>query len=84
MDGERGETTNRLITSDKVENYKKEITKQLDILQVMMEAQMHLTDPKEVYTQLTKLSHKWHFITGEDRDFYQGCTFAIEHGIEWK
>ena len=50
----------------------------------MMEAHMHLTDPKEVYTQLTKLSHKWHFITGEDRDFYQGCTFAIEHGIEWK
>ena len=72
------------MTSTKVENYKKEITKQFDELEAMMNAQKHLTHPEEVHSKLNQINYKWQFITDEDRDFYQGCQFAIEHGMEWK
>jgi len=29
------------------------------------------------------INYKWHFISEEDRDFYQGCRYAIENGLKW-
>ena len=68
--------------SKKVEEYKAMITKQFDELEEMMNKQMHLTDPKQVEEKMYGVSYKWHFISEEDRDFYQGCVFALENGLK--
>ena len=49
----------------------------------MMLDQMHLTDPDKVEEKLYAINYKWEFISEEDRDFYQGCIFALEHGLKW-
>jgi len=49
----------------------------------MMNKQMHLTDPQTVEEKMYSINYKWHFISEEDRDFYQGCRHAIEHGLKW-
>ena len=67
----------------KVEDYKALITKQFDELEAMMNKQMHLTDPQTVEEKMYSINYKWHFISEEDRDFYQGCIFALEHGLKW-
>ena len=67
----------------KVEDYKAKITEQFDELEGMMLDQMHLTDPDKVEEKLYAINYKWEFISEEDRDFYQGCVFALEHGLKW-
>jgi hypothetical protein len=67
----------------KVEEYKNRITKQFDELEEMMNKQMHLTHPTEVESKLYSINYKWEFISEEDRDFYQGCVFALENGLKW-
>ena len=71
------------VSSTKVEEYKAKITKQFDELEEMMNKQMHLTHPEEVEEKMYSINYKWHFISEEDRDFYQGCRHAIEHGLKW-
>ena len=48
-----------------------------------MVKQLHLTDPQSVEEKLYGVDYKWHFISEEDRDFYQGCKFALENGLKW-
>jgi len=48
-----------------------------------MNKQMHLTHPTEVENKLYSVNYKWHFMSEEDRDFYQGCVYALEHGLKW-
>ncbi len=67
----------------KVEDYKALITKQFDELEAMMQKQMHLTEPQTVEDKMYSVNYKWHFISEEDRDFYQGCVFALENGLKW-
>ena len=67
----------------KVNRYKKEITKQMDILQEMMESNLHLTEPKKVLTYIDGISFKWTFISEEDREYIQCAQTAIEEGLEW-
>lgn len=69
--------------SSKVEAYRQMITEQFDEIEAMMKKQMHLTHPEQVENKLYGVSYKWHFISEEDRDFYQGCKFALEHGLKW-
>ena len=69
--------------SEKVKEYKATITKQFDELEEMMKKQMHLTHPEEVEEKMYEVSYKWQFISEEDRDFYQGCQHALEHGLKW-
>jgi len=69
--------------SKKVEEYKALITKQFDELEAMMKKQMHLTHPEEVEKKLYSVNYKWHFISEEDRDFYQGCRYALDNGLKW-
>ena len=54
-----------------------------DELEGMMLDQMHLTDPDKVEEKLYAINYKWEFISEEDRDFYQGCQYALEHGLKW-
>ena len=69
--------------SKKVEEYKALITKQSDELESMMNKQMHLTDPQIVEEKMYSINYKWHFISEEDRDFYQGCRHALDNGLKW-
>jgi len=69
--------------SKKVEEYKALITKQFDELEAMMNNQMHLTDPQTVEENMYSINYKWHFISEEDRDFYQGCRHALDNGLKW-
>ena len=69
--------------SKKVEEYKALITKQFDELEAMMNKQMHLTDPQTVEEKMYSINYKWHFISEEYRDFYQGCRHALDNGLKW-
>ncbi len=80
MDEKTRQSTNRM---SKVEDYKVLITKQFDELEVMMNKQMHLTDPQAVEDKMYSVNYKWHFISEEDRDFYQGCRHALDNGLKW-
>jgi len=52
-------------------------------LEAMMNKQMHLTDPQTVEEKMYSINYKWHFISEEDRDFYQGCRHALDNGLKW-
>ena len=67
----------------KVTRYKKEINQQMDILQEMMESNLHLTEPKKVLTYIDGISFKLTFISEEDREYIQCAQHAIEEGLEW-
>jgi hypothetical protein len=69
--------------SSKVEEYRAKITKQFDELEEMMNKQMHLTHPEVVEEKMYSINYKWHFISEEDRDFYQGCRYALDNGLKW-
>ena len=69
--------------TSKVEAYRQKITEQFDEIEQMMVKQLHLTDPQSVEEKLYGVEYKWHFISEEDRDFYQGCKFALENGLKW-
>ena len=71
------------IETKKVTVYKEKIKMQFDELEAKMEHQIHLTDPEQVRTHMSNLNYKWEFISEEDRDFYQGCIFALENGLKW-
>ena len=67
----------------KLEIYKDDIVKHFDKLEIMMNKQIHLTNPQKVYKHMSKVEYKWHFIEEDDREFYQGCLFALENGLKW-
>ena len=67
----------------KLEIYKNDIVTHFDKLEMMMNKQVHLTNPKKVYKHMSKVEYKWHFIEEDDREFYQGCLFALENGLKW-
>ena len=67
----------------KLETYKNDIVTHFDKLEMMMNKQVHLTNPKKVYKHMSKVEYKWHFIEEDDREFYQGCLFALENGLKW-
>ena len=69
--------------TSKVEAYRQKITEQFDEIEEMMNKQIHITNPKAVEEKLYGINYKWHFISEEDRDFYQGCKFALENGLKW-
>lgn len=71
------------VSSKKVSAYKEKISKQFDMLEQLMVDQVHLTDRKRVYTEMSNIDYKWEFISEEDRDFYQGCIHALENGLKW-
>jgi len=67
----------------KVIRYRKRITADMDQLQACMESQQHIHNPSTVVAQLESLSLRWSFLSEEDRDYVQGCQYALEEGIEW-
>lgn len=62
--------------------YRAEIEATLDTLQALLESNRHLDNP-EVYPLLNTLSTRWTFLSGEDQEYVQAATTAIEEGIAW-
>ena len=67
----------------KVEDYKEQITAQMDVLQEMMENNLHLKEPQTVIQHLESLAFKWSFISEEDKEYIQCAQYAIEEEMEW-
>ncbi len=63
---------------------RKKINERMDILQNWMESNYHLKRPEVVKEHIESISKFWSVLSEEDRDYVQGCQYAIEENIEWK
>ena len=62
----------------------KKINERMDILQNWMENNYHLKRPEVVKEHIESVSKFWSILSEEDRDYIQGCQYAIEEKFEWK
>lgn len=62
----------------------KKINERMDILQNWMENNYHLKRPEVVKEHIESISKFWSVLLEEDRDYIQGCQYAIEEKLEWK
>ena len=63
---------------------RKKINERMDILQNWMESNYHLKRPEVVKEHIESISKFWSVLSEEDRDYVQGCQYAIEEKFEWK
>jgi len=63
---------------------KKKITERMDILQKWMEDDYHLNQPEVVEKHIKTITKFWPVMSEEDRDYTDGCKFAIEEKMSWK
>lgn len=63
---------------------KEKIKERMDVLQKMMENNIHIDDAQRVTRQIETVSKFWSVLSEEDRDYIQGCQYAIEEKYEWK
>ncbi len=63
---------------------REKIKERMDVLQKMMENNIHLDDAQRVTRQIETVSKFWSILSEEDRDYIQGCQYAIEEKFEWK
>tara|TARA_B100000282_G_C31679287_1_gene465924 strand:- start:85 stop:294 length:210 start_codon:yes stop_codon:yes gene_type:complete len=63
---------------------KEKIKERMDVLQKMMENNIHLDDAQRVTRQIETVSKFWSILSEEDRDYIQGCQYAIEEKYRWK
>ena len=61
----------------------KKINERMDILQNWMENNYHLKRPEVVKEHIESVSKFWSVLSEEDRDYIQGCQYAIEEKMEW-
>ena len=62
---------------------KEKIKERMDVLQKMMENNIHLDDAQRVTRQIETVSKFWSILSEEDRDYIQGCQYAIEEKMQW-
>ena len=62
---------------------REKIELRMQILEIMMQKQMHLIDPITVDDFLDRVSYCWSVLSEEDRDYIQGCQIALKEKIEW-
>ena len=63
---------------------KEKIKERMDVLQKMMENNIHIDDAQRVTRQIETVSKFWSVLSEEDRDYIQGCQYAIEEKYEWR
>ena len=63
---------------------KEKIPKKLDVLEFMMENNVHLADPDGCMDYSCSISKFCTVLSEEASDFIQGCQSSIEEGWEWK
>ena len=60
------------------------INNRMDMLQRMMENQMHLTEGGKVLDQIASVSKFWSALSEDDREYIEMARYAHEHRMEWK
>ena len=68
----------------KKNNLREKIELRMQILEIMMQKQMHIIDPITVDDFLDRVCYCWNVLNEEDRDYIQGCQVALKEKIEWK
>lgn len=63
---------------------KEKIKLRMDVLQKMMEGNLHLTDPEVVENQISNVTKFWSVLSEEDKDYIEGAKYALEEEMEWK
>lgn len=59
------------------------IEERLNVLQVMLESQEHLTDPDRVEAQIRSVSLYWSILSDDDKDYIDCARWAIEKQSKW-
>jgi len=62
---------------------KEKIEIRMDHLQMLMEANIHLTSPEKVEEHIKTVSKFWSALSEEDREYIDGARYAIEERLEW-
>ena len=60
------------------------IKDRMDLLQDMMEDNVHIDSPDIVEEHIRTVSKFWSVLSDEDRDYIHGSRHAIEEKMEWK
>tara|TARA_B110000503_G_scaffold67239_1_gene105380 strand:+ start:1342 stop:1551 length:210 start_codon:yes stop_codon:yes gene_type:complete len=64
-------------------NLREKLDNRMDQIQEWMESNYHLDHPEEVSAMIDKVSFAWEVLSEEDRDYVQGCQYAIEENMKW-
>lgn len=64
-------------------NLREKLDSRMDQIQEWMESNYHLDHPEEVSAMIDKVSFAWEVLSEEDRDYVQGCQYAIEENMKW-
>jgi len=59
------------------------IKDRMDLLQDMMEDNVHIDSPDIVEDHIRTVSKFWSVLSDEDRDYIHGARYAIEEKMEW-
>jgi len=59
------------------------IKDRMDLLQDMMEDNVHIDSPEIVEEHIRTVSKFWSVLSDEDRDYIHGSRYAIENKMEW-
>jgi len=59
------------------------IKDRMDLLQDMMEDNVHIDSPDIVEEHIRTVSKFWSVLSDEDRDYIHGSRYAIENKMEW-
>ena len=59
------------------------IKDRMDLLQDMMEDNVHIDSPHIVEDHIRTVSKFWSVLSDEDRDYIHGARYAIEEKMEW-
>lgn len=59
------------------------ITQRMDILQEMMNLDMHLIDPERVDAQISTITPYWANMSDEDKDYVDAARWALEKKMGW-
>ena len=62
---------------------REKIELRMQILEIMMQKNMHIIDPITVDDFLDRVTYCWSVLSEEDRDYIQGCQTALKEKIEW-
>ena len=59
------------------------INERMDVLQAMMEDNVHLDSPEIVEQHIRTVSKFWSVLSDEDKDYIHGARYAIEERMKW-
>ena len=59
------------------------INQRMDVLQAMMEDNVHLDRPDIVEQHIQTVSKFWSVLSDEDKDYIHGARYAIEEKVKW-